>query len=93
VEASPTFHLFALDSGWMLGLWSKHTVEPPPGSSAGAVELGFPVGDSSQVHSTEAEWRALGVEILQPGTEMDFGYTFTAVDLDGHRLRVFAPNG
>ena len=26
VEASPTFAMFALDSGVMLGLWSKHTV-------------------------------------------------------------------
>ncbi|XXS54920.1 hypothetical protein QGN07_15065, partial [Achromobacter xylosoxidans] len=35
VESSPTFALFALDSGLMLGLWSRHTVEPaaagPPG--------------------------------------------------------------
>jgi hypothetical protein len=28
VEASATFALFALDSGLMLGLWSRHTVEP-----------------------------------------------------------------
>ncbi|MFY3005966.1 drug:proton antiporter, partial [Achromobacter xylosoxidans] len=28
VESSPTFALFALDSGLMLGLWSRHTVEP-----------------------------------------------------------------
>ena len=27
VEASPTFALFALDSGLMLGLWSRHTAE------------------------------------------------------------------
>ena len=26
-------------------------------------------------------------------TFMDFGYTFTAKDPDGHRLRVFAPGG
>ena len=29
-ETSPTFALFALPSGLMLGLWSRHTVEPPP---------------------------------------------------------------
>ena len=28
VEASPTFVMFALSSGVMLGLWSRHTVEP-----------------------------------------------------------------
>ncbi len=30
-----------------------------------------------------------GVEIIQPPMEADFGRTFTAVDPDGHRLRVF----
>jgi predicted enzyme related to lactoylglutathione lyase len=32
-----------------------------------------------------------GVAIAQKPVEMDFGYTFTALDPDGHRLRVFAP--
>ncbi len=27
VEASPTFAMFALKSGVMLGLWARHTVE------------------------------------------------------------------
>src|SRR5471030_736205 len=28
IESSPTFAMFALDSGVKLGLWSRHTVEP-----------------------------------------------------------------
>jgi hypothetical protein len=28
---------------------------------------------------------------VQSPIAMDFGFTFTAVDPDGHRLRVFAP--
>jgi len=93
VETSPTFNLFALDHGYMLGLWSKHTVEPAPGAEAGAAELGFPVGDPEEVVAIEKKWREMGVTIVQTGTELDFGYTFCGLDLDGHRLRVFAPNG
>lgn len=32
-----------------------------------------------------------GLPMLQTPTTMDFGYTFTATDPDGHRLRVFSP--
>lgn len=38
IEASPTFVMFALKSGFMLGLWAKHTVEPVPTSANGASE-------------------------------------------------------
>ena len=34
VETSPTFALFALPSGLMLGLWSRHTVEPAATAAA-----------------------------------------------------------
>ena len=36
---------------------------------------------------------ALGCIVLQQPTAMDFGYTFTVQDPDGHRVRVFAPAG
>jgi catechol 2,3-dioxygenase-like lactoylglutathione lyase family enzyme len=90
VEASPTFAMFALKSGIMLGLWSRHTVEPAASPSGGS-ELAFTVADEAAVDSTCAGWAAKGVTILQPPTVMDFGRTFTAADPDGHRLRVFAP--
>ena len=38
------------------------------------------------------EWQAKGLRIVQGPTEMDFGYTFVALDPDGQRLRVFAPS-
>lgn len=95
VEASPTFALFALDAGTMLGLWSRHTVEPPaapvPAPVGGGCELGFPVDDAAAVDARHAEWRARGLAIAQPPTRLDFGYTCVALDPDGHRLRVFAP--
>jgi catechol 2,3-dioxygenase-like lactoylglutathione lyase family enzyme len=90
IESSPTFAMFALDSGVMLGLWSKSGVEPaatPPGGG----ELAFSVADASAVDALHHEWRKRRLKITQAPTEMDFGRTFVALDPDGHRLRVFAP--
>ena len=92
-EASPTFALFALDNGLMLGLWRADTVQPATTADATASrhELGFPVADEAAVDACHRHWTALGLTILQPPMRMDFGLTFTAADPDGHRLRVFAP--
>jgi len=58
VESSPTFALFALDSGVMLGLWSKHTVEPAAPAQFGGSELAFTVnGDTFEVPTTVTAWR------------------------------------
>jgi len=91
VESSPTFALFALESGLMLGLWSKHTVQPAAPNQFGGSELGFRVSDAEAVRAMHREWAARGLPIAQPPTELDFGHTFVALDPDGHRLRVFAP--
>jgi catechol 2,3-dioxygenase-like lactoylglutathione lyase family enzyme len=91
VESSPTFALFVLASGLKLGLWSRHTVEPKALASGGGSELAFSVGDRSVVNDMYADWSARGLAIAQRPLSMDFGYTFVAVDRDGHRLRVFAP--
>ena len=90
VEASPTFVMFALKSGFMLGLWAKHTVEPVPTSANGASELVFAVENQQTVDQVSKEWKKRGLKIMQSPTTMDFGYTFVAADLDGHRLRVFS---
>jgi catechol 2,3-dioxygenase-like lactoylglutathione lyase family enzyme len=90
VESGPTFALFLLDGGAKLGLWSRHTVEPAATAAGGGGEIGFSVADAATVETLHAEWRGRGLPILQPPTELDFGYTFVALDPDGHRLRVFA---
>lgn len=90
VEASPTFAMFALASGVMLGLWARHTVEPAA-TGAGGGEIGFAVGDADSLHALHADWVARGLKVAQPLTTMDFGRTFVALDPDGHRLRVFVP--
>jgi predicted enzyme related to lactoylglutathione lyase len=90
VESSPTFAMFALESGVMLGLWSKHTVEPAAAAAGGGAELAFSVDTSDAVHGLYTDWVQRGLQIIQRPTEMDFGFTFVALDPDGHRLRVFA---
>jgi catechol 2,3-dioxygenase-like lactoylglutathione lyase family enzyme len=89
VEASPTFAMFALASGVMLGLWARHTVEPAT-TGAGGGEIAFAVADVETVHALHADWGRRGLAIIQPPTDMDFGRTFAALDPDGHLLRVFA---
>lgn len=91
VEASPTFALFALKSGIMLGLWSRHTVEPGAEAAGGGGELGMPVGHADQVDAIHREWKERGITILQEPVDLDFGRTFVATDPHGHRLRVFSP--
>ena len=91
VEASPTFAMFALQSGVMLGLWARHTVEPLATGSAGAMEVAIAVENKDAVNALHQAWKAQGLPILQEPTTMDFGFTFVATDPDGHRLRVFGP--
>ena len=93
IESSPTFAMFALDGGVTLGLWSRHTVEPAPRVTGGGHEVCFPVGARTLVDEVYAEWSGRGLPIAQAPVELDFGYTFVALDPDQHRLRVFASNG
>jgi catechol 2,3-dioxygenase-like lactoylglutathione lyase family enzyme len=87
VEDSETFVLFVLPNGVKFGLWNKRDVAPAA-TAPGGFELGLPVATRPDVDRVAAEWQARGVEIVQPPVDMDFGRTFTALDPDGHRLRV-----
>ncbi|MFZ6845927.1 VOC family protein [Undibacterium sp. RuTC16W] len=93
IESSPTFAMFALDSGVMLGLWSKHTAIPAPSHQqmGGTCEIAFALGSKAIVDQTYHDWKERHLAMVQEPVELDFGYTFVATDLDGHRLRVFAP--
>ena len=46
---------------------------------------------TAAVEAAHVRWSAQGAPIAQSPTRMDFGYTFVALDPDGHRLRAFAP--
>lgn len=93
LEAQSTFAMFELENGQRLGLWSRHTVEPAAaaGELGGRGELAFALPDVTSVQIAYADWRTKGLRIAQAPTDMDFGHTFTALDPDGHRLRVFTP--
>ncbi|MGH7122952.1 MAG: VOC family protein [Stellaceae bacterium] len=93
VKQSPTFAMFAMDSGMMLGLWSRHTVEPAAGDAGSDGEIAVTVHAAAAVDATHRDWQALGLRILHAPTDLDFGRTFVALDPDGHRLRVFFPTG
>jgi catechol 2,3-dioxygenase-like lactoylglutathione lyase family enzyme len=86
VEQSPTFAMFALKNGVMLGLWSKYTAEPRVEAPAGALEVCFPTDDVDALYEA---WGKKEVTIAQKPTDMDFGRTFVALDPDGHRIRIY----
>jgi catechol 2,3-dioxygenase-like lactoylglutathione lyase family enzyme len=90
IDSSNTFAMLPAAPGLMLGLWRRDGVKPPA-SATGGGEIAFPVDNPADVDAAFAEWRGLSVKIAQTPTKMDFGYTFVALDPDGHRLRVFAP--
>lgn len=86
VESAPTFALFVLPNGLKFGLWKRDEVEPKVSAQSGANEVCIEAGNVDAVYQ---EWKQAGVTIAQKPTTMDFGYTFVALDLDGHRVRVF----
>jgi catechol 2,3-dioxygenase-like lactoylglutathione lyase family enzyme len=91
VESSPSFAMFALSSGFKLAIWARDQVQPAALNGSGGAEIVFAAADAAAVRAVHEQWRARGLPIAQAPTEMDFGTTFTALDPDGHRLRVFAP--
>lgn len=90
IELHPSFAAFDLGGGFTLGLWQEGTVSPAPDAAGARSELGLALGDAAMVATAWDKWRARGVPIAQPLTELDFGPTFVALDPDRHRLRVFA---
>jgi catechol 2,3-dioxygenase-like lactoylglutathione lyase family enzyme len=91
LESSPTFSMIELSPELMLGLWSRHTVEPAAHGAGGDAEIAFTAKDADEVRVLHADWSRRKLPIIQPPRDMDFGHTFVALDPDGHRLRVFAP--
>jgi len=90
IESSPGFAMFELKPGMMLGLWRRDEVAPSA-NQPGGFEMGLPVESEAEVDRLARDWAARGVTIAQQPEDMDFGRTFTALDPDGHRLRVYKP--
>lgn len=91
VELSPGFALFVLPSGLKLGLWLAPDVLPASTTLGGGTEVCLTVASAAAVDTAHDRYAARGWPILQAPTRLDFGYTFTAADPDGHRVRVFVP--
>ncbi len=90
VERFADFTVFALAGGFVLGLQSKHAIDPRPQADFGGFEVCFGDASRDEVDASYREWKAKGISIVMEPTELDFGYTFVALDPDGHRLRVCA---
>ena len=90
-KSATDFTMFSLPGGWTLGLWNRNEVEPRATLPGGA-ELSFTEATGDVVRQRFEDWKAAGIRMLQPVTQVDFGLTFTAADPDGHRLRVFSPS-
>jgi predicted enzyme related to lactoylglutathione lyase len=86
IEESPTFVMFALKNGVMLGLWSKYTAEPSVVAPAGALEICSPTVDVDALYEELSKKQAT---VAQKPTDMDFGRTFVILDPDGHRIRAY----
>ena len=91
VEQKSDIAILPLRDGVMLGLWSQDTVEPESTGQSGASEIAFAAADAATVEAMHTDWARRGLTIVQAPTRMSFGTTFVALDPDGHRLRVFAP--
>ena len=90
VESTAGFALFVSETGAKFGLWAREDVLPKANDApAGSMEVALTLDNliTLQIHYTK--WRELAVDIIQEPIEMDFGTTFTALDPDGHRLRVY----
>lgn len=94
VEQSAGFALFMLPSGLKLGMWLQTAVEPSVDIRPGlaGTELCFAVDNNAAVDAWQSLAMAVGADILQAPTQLDFGYALTLADPDGHRLRVFCPS-
>lgn len=91
VEKSPTFALFILGNGFKLGLWSCYTVEPSVNqhNQIATGEIVFTVQSKKDVDAFYIDWGGKHkVTVIQKPVTLDFGYAFTVIDPDGHRLRV-----
>lgn len=87
-ETYPTFCQLTLPGDFKLGLWSKYTAEPLPSSCQGnSGELFITANSKEEVDAAFHNW-ANKLTIIQKLVQLDFGYTFAAVDPDGHRIRV-----
>lgn len=91
LEEHPNFAMLPMAPGVMLGLWKLDDVTPPVSPNGDArSELAITVQDREAVLALHQDWIRRGISVIQAPILCDFGFTFTASDPDGHRIRVMA---
>lgn len=94
VQASDGFTLYLLEGGFKFALWAVQAVVPATAVTGGGVEIDFSVEAREEVDALYRNWSERGARFAQhPGDQKFVGYTFIALDPDGHRLRVILPEG
>ena len=91
VHTSDGFGMFMLENGTAWAVWKRGDVLPEATAQPGAAEYCLAVESREALDALAADWTERGIPVVQEPVELDFGYTFTALDPDGHRLRPFVP--
>lgn len=84
------FTVFSLSDQFVLGLQAKDAIDPKAQDQFGGFELCLGDVTKETVDAMYAQFVKDQVSILMAPCTLDFGYTFVALDPDGHRLRVCA---
>lgn len=86
-QLSPTYAVFKFENGVIIGLKEKAEQEINL-TGNGAVELAFTAEHHAEVEKLFLTWQKKEITILEPPTQVSYGFTFVAADPDGNRLRV-----
>ena len=87
-DLSATFSSFTLDSGMKLELKQRKESRTPATVTGGGAELCMSLPDADALNRLYETWKGKGIAFAQTPTRLVFGFTFVALDPDGHRLRV-----
>lgn len=90
IEQYSEFSVFALSNDFILGIQAKSGIDPKPQPHFGGFEISMSDVSKQDVDDIYKQWCNLDVDIVMRPVDLDFGYTFVAIDPDGHRLRVCA---
>lgn len=89
IETSETFVMYAFEKAWKLGLWSKHSVKPKARKVSECCEIAIALPNTEAIDTLHQQLKIKGIASIQAPAKLDFGYTFTLLDPNGHRLRFY----
>lgn len=87
---SPTFAVVEFAENVQITLKQTDALTPSSLVRGGGTELSIPATSRVVLDNLFEQWKKLDVEFAQEREESVYGVNFVALDLDGHRLRVFA---